>query len=580
MDDRINRMRLTFLLLLLACFLFGTLSPSGAHAQLPTVQQDPVDPEATQTQVVSRELVESLKSQIESSTELKDDDKQASLGSIQDALNELTAAAELLNRERNAKNELSNVDKTRTTLQNELEKLNRSQPDVSPQADEELVKLGQDLAVKKANLVETQSRLNSLETRIDSRAETQRAKKDRLAAIPAEVEAIKKRHSQLPPKEEDTLVSKAERFSLLASKKRLEIEPAALQTELALSSAKEAVALPQLERELANIQVERLKQEVQAYTDAVNKARRENARTLKEDIEKEAELARESKEPWERKLADVLKSTIQLIEIELNIQSKLQLIQGQIAETKEEREALADSLHQVKSRESRIGSSRSFGIRLRTQRENLPGIDVLESQIRERAQTYEQTQIAYFEKREERKALDDLEDEIRSVLPKSNHDIEVSDELLLAEHPAETRIRNAFLQQRDALDRVILIYDQYAEELDNYDAEQTQLADLSKEFANYIDRRVLWIRSHDPLSFGTLTHDVQSLKVFTHSGIWTSLRKIYATDFWEHLFVYSLMIVVWTFLIVTQSRQSCGAFRTLSIYSIRRRFRRALRPQS
>ncbi|QDT34391.1 mechanosensitive ion channel domain-containing protein [Thalassoglobus polymorphus] len=548
-------MRLISYLLLLSCFLLNSLSLPIASAQLPVIEQAPDENEAARTQTVTREGVDSLKTQIESSAELKEEEKQAALSSIQNAIVELTTAAEYSNREQAAKNDLSKVDDLRNHIQSELADLKKKKPETPPN-DAELVNLGQDLAVKKAELAEAQTNLSSLEARIEGRTERQRAKKDRLAAIPAELEATKKKLTQLPSPEETTLISKAEQASLLATKKRLELEPTMLQTELSLSSAKEAVALSQMERELANLRVDRLKQEVQAYTDAVNTARRENAKTLKEDITLEAERALDSGEPWKKELAGILTHTTKIIDVELSVQNKLQALQKQISESREERESLAESLAQVKSRESRIGSSRSFGMRLRQQRSTIPDVDVLNSQIRSRSQTYEQTQIRYFETREERKKLDNLEEKIAAVLPNTNNDIEISDEDADEIDPTEVRLREALTQQREALDRLILIYDQYAEELDNYNAEQAYLIQLSNEITTYIDRRVLWIRSHDPLSIRTLTSDINSLRVLFDSDIWQKLIGLLFTDFWSHLFVYSLMIVIWGFLIVTQSRQS------------------------
>ncbi len=554
-DNRNNIMRLTSLFPLLSCLFLSSLSLQTAYAQLPVIEQSPTENELSRDQSVTREGVDSLKSQIESSADLKDEEKQAALSFIQNAIVELSMASEFTNREQSAKIDLSKVDDNRNQIQTELADLKKKKPE-TPSSDEDLVKLGQDLAVKKSELTQAQTTLTSLETRIDGRTERQRTKKERLAAIPVELEAAKKKLAQLPSAEESTLITKAEQASLLATKKRLELEPTMLQTELSLSRAKEAAALSQMELELANLRVERLKQEVQTYTDAVNTARRENAKTLKEDITQEAERARESGEPWKKELAGILTETTKIIDVELDVQNKLQALQKQISESREERESLAESLSQVKSRESRIGSSRSFGIRLRQQRSNLPDVDVLTNQIRSRSQTYEQTQIHYFEKREERKKLDNIEDEIAEVLPRSNNDIEISDEDAHKADPIELRLREALTQQREALDRVILIYDQYAEELDNYDAEQAFLIQLSDEFTNYIDRRVLWIRSHDPLSFQTLTVDVSSIRLLVDSDIWRRLIGLLFTDFWSHLFVYSLMIVIWGFLISTQSRQT------------------------
>lgn len=143
-------------------------------------------------------------------------------------------------------------------------------------------------------------------------------------------------------------------------------------------------------------------------------------------------------------------------------------------------------------------------------------------------------------------------------LAESGQDLSVDEVTQRNERYAEIEqvFRKAFDQQRTYLTQLISAYDKYLQQLENLEAELFQYADLSKTIAEYIDERVLWIRSNDAINWNSLATDFQSLKSIFDKEKWSIVLRCLSDDFWDHLFLYSLFLVIWSFLFATQSQQT------------------------
>lgn len=511
----------------------------------------PVEPEVPATDAVTPKAVEALKALVEAAANLSEEQKAAALDSLQKAETSLIATNALKSREQADKEKLQKIDELRDAQQQKLDAL-KEQPVRGPANGAELLKLEQELNLRKSELAQAQSRLAQIESQVEERTSNQRSLKERLTAIPLEKAALQEQLAQLPMPTEVDLVLEAKRMALRAERQRLDAEPTQIQTELSLTSAEEAAGLLQLRRQYETLLVERLKQEIQRYTDAVNLARRDDAKARRKLAEDEVAKALSSGEDWQKKRADILLENVAIISEELDTQLKLQKVQADVDRVEKERAILEEELQQLQSREGRTGTSRSFGVRLREQRKELPDPSSLRRQIRQRSQKFEEAQLRYFDLREDRKKLDDLENEVDELMRQVSSGQDLSDDAL---ETMKQAIRDAYEQQRESLDLVVAAYDKYIESLDSYDSEQLRQAELSERFTDYINERVLWIRSHEPLTLNNITSDFPVIRAATDSRHWARIASFLLNDFWKHLFLYSLFIVIWGFLVVTQAKQ-------------------------
>lgn len=560
------------------------------RAQDAPAEKTPAETTTPEFETVTREQVEALRTRIENAADLTPEVKKTALDLVQNALISLAAVTELNQGEEQAKTDLAGVDKKRADLQAKLdakEKQNGFRQEIAElKAElqsylsslrektgsresnvEQFLQYEQTLATKKNELVQAQTDLDSIEAYINGRTERQRIRNERIKAIPAEKENIQQQIDLLPATTDD-LTSKAKKYSLQAELQRLELEPVTVQAEIALSNTQEAATISQLDRQIKSLVLEQRKQEVQLYTETLTRAREIDASNRKLDAQKKLESAKQSKNLWEQLLVEIYEKNVSIINEELEVQTNLKEIRNDLEQVSKERASLSEEFEQIKTRSGRTGSSRAFGIRLRQQRNTLRDAKVLRYQAYQDMLPYEAAQLKYFDTRDARKPLDDIEEEIEELLHKvisdpNNEDesgLELSDEensaLKKRYQQIENRYREAFSQQREYLSQVITAYDKYLQELENYEIEQLQLADLSEQVADYIDERVLWIRSNDPISFKQITADVQSLSILTDKTKWQLILKSLSLDLWRHLFVYGLFFVIWVFLFATQARQT------------------------
>ncbi|TWT55776.1 Miniconductance mechanosensitive channel MscM precursor [Thalassoglobus neptunius] len=519
--------------------------PDETPAPLSGVQ----DPSGTS---VSREVIDALRSRIESSTDLSEENKKTALENLDKALLSLAAAKDFAAREKVAKEALESIPERRANLQAELDRAQKMSPE-TPSETLELPELEQALAVKNSELVQVQSRIDKLKAAIDERTQRQRTVKDRLVAIPTERSELQTELGRYAEVDQGNLLEMSKYLSLLAARQKLDAEPTALQEELALSNAEEANNMLRLEQQKELLRVEILKAEVAKYSQQVNRARRSNARNRLNLARDQANAAKESEEPWSDALAAVYARTAEIVQTELEVQTSQQEVERELADVDQQIASLKEEFKQLQSREDRTGTSQSFGIRLRQQRSLLPSPSVLRSEALMRNEDYEEAYLDFFDYREERNKLDEIEDEINPILGK----VLANDNLDTEEREAISKeIRTAFLDQRDALNAVIVAFDKKIEGLESYDAAQNSFANLSEQFAEYIDERVLWIRSHDPISLKGLTSDVASLHVLTDRGNWNAFFDQIRGDFQKNPVLYFIALLLWTILLFTRRRQT------------------------
>ncbi len=531
--------------------LFGIYTGSvSAQQSKPTAPGEA--PNAAGAEDVSTSKLESLKGRVETASELSKDEKDEALKSLQESIIDLAAIENLIARELADREKLAKVSEDRLELQADLERLQKLTAS-TPEPDIQLAELEQTLAITKSELTQAQSKFDKVKAQTDGRAERLKSIADRMVAIPDEQVSLQAELAKLPTGAEATLLIESKRLAFLVKLKQLSVEPSALKSKREFLIAEASSKLPDLQKDIAARQVELLNQELQVYTNAVNRARRSELENRLADAKSEIEKIGELGENWKKRLLPVYEQNVKIIKGELDIQLKLEQVQSKIEGTRKQRESLATDLDEIQNREGHTGTSRRFGILLRQHRNFLPDAANLKRQVYLRGQTYEATQLYYFDRREERNRLDDIEEKIKTF---ANEVIAKADAEGQDAEKFEELYREAIKQQRDDLDAVITVCDRYIEGLGSYDSEQFQLAELSEEFAEYVDQRVLWIRSHEALSFRSVTGDVESLSVFVDGNRWSHLLSTLASDFWSHLFVYSLFVVVWVFLLASQSRQT------------------------
>lgn len=533
----------------LAWVLLGMSAAAFAQDRPATPPDAPRDsePETRPVAEVTAERLDTLTKQIEAATDLSDEHRQKANEAVKNAAESLKAYQDLLELEQRSKQRIETADEERQRWEERIREL--QVPVQKAWLGEPLPTLEQTLARKQSVLLQAQTDLERIQTRIEQRPDRQRTIRERITSNPRDLEEIKQQIDRLATSTDPPLVTEARRMRLLAEQKRLEPEPRVLQSELAAMAAQDAVNLLQLERQYHAEKVSRLREEVASWSQAVTRRRRL-------DAEDRAELARSMAARAEiETLQRIYEDNAGIVERELAVRLKQSRIQAESEAARHQTATLMEDFAQVRARGERIGASAAFGIRLREQRQALrePGTDpiLLRRAVRQRIQEFEEAFIERQAWKERRGNLDRIDDEVASAVQAVVSADTYSDEVIAQ---LEVRFRAAFEQQRMFIDHLENAYDDYINGLDTLELEQLALADESEKFIEYIEKRVLWIPSHGALTLDALTADVETAHNLIDPVAWGDLVSFLGEDARRAPWWYVLAVLFWIAMLASQKR--------------------------
>lgn len=213
----------------------------------------------------------------------------------------------------------------------------------------------------------------------------------------------------------------------------------------------------QRETELAKIKAEAVSAEVERVDPALKAEAERNAALAAEEAELKATIAQRTEE--ERNLGQVL-------------------------------QALESSFADIRKRVEAGGLTEAVGLQLGDRRSQLPDVRAYRQKARERAREIAKRQLQRFNLDDELLTLVDLDTALSDLLESAEVPLD----------PGSIQQAREILEERRRLSRSVLDdLDRCLALLANLGVKEAQLVDRTLEFQNYIDERVLWIRSTLPI---------------------------------------------------------------------------------
>ena len=199
------------------------------------------------------------------------------------------------------------------------------------------------------------------------------------------------------------------------------------------------------------------------------------------------------------------------------------------------------------------GLSQALGQALLQQRNNLPRARDFRSAEKERQQLVIESSLRQIRNQQERARLSDVEAYIDESLVhlKGSWQSWIRDE-----------IRELALLRRDLLDKAIAADDSLLQALNELDFAQRELSKVVTDYNRFLDERLLWVRTGDPLSWEMLESVKNALVIFVTAQNWVDLGQAL---FRPKFFPWALLIGVLLFaLLVQQTRRLRGMLRRSS----------------
>jgi potassium efflux system protein len=496
--------------------------------------EQPPAPSPAAATPLTTERVEQLRKEVEDSSELDDESRKKVSEIYRSALNELQRGAELATRAATFKADAEAAKQRVAEVKQQLESLQTT--DV-PSPDEALLpELEQTVSRLEIELEAQKKALAAAEAEPKLRAQRRKEIRTRLVGIPERIAEITKQMQALPA-DEHALITTARKTELAARRLVLEREIPELESELAKYDAEDAADLVRLQRDLCTQQVALTGRYLQANKECIKRARAAAAELAVRRARDEAIAA----EP-------VLKSYAErnqyLAELTRTIAESFDLADRELKTTQQDYDQLLRQFEQTCKKVGSVGLTRSIGALLRKQRADLPDIRGRQTAVSLRSNVIDEIQYELFEYDDERQELSNpsllVQQILSAVAPRGTQDHSL----------LEAAAHELLERKREYLDALIRNYNQYFDTLVELDTVQRQEIALVEQYHQYIDERVLWIRSGNLLT--TEFRFDQADATFLSGHCWSEVTLVLWKDLRRNLPLYAVALICLAGLFVRQ----------------------------
>lgn len=508
-----------------------TLNPPAQL--LPQPSPDP--PKSNQSNasgVITVEQVERALAELEQSTEVAVDVKLQAVENYRAAVKNLQSAADSDHRLQTLVGEAETVSARTEQLKQQRAALKDKKPESSEALS--LMEMEQLLPTTELQWSGFKKAKQDAEAELQSRAARRKDIRARMSVIQEKVAdaatQLKALQSAEPTPQNQSLAAR-----LLTRRMTLEKEVPALEAELAKYDAEEAADLVRLRMEVASYNA--------TYTEKVIAILQQKIHAAREAAAEESvRMARQEAVSADPALKVYAEENQSLAETSKHVAEQLAKTEEALTVATDVHEGLLKQFANAKKKVDSVGLTSSVGALLRKQRNTLPDVAVRRAAVSERQKLINDTQYQLFEYEEAQEALSEMDDTINSILTDAQKDSTKNVALL------ESAARELMSRKREYLADLVRSSGQYFDKLIELDTVDQQIIKLEADYENYIDQRVLWIRSSPPLTAGVTVED--SAKSFLMLGSWKDAGTRLVADAKRYFILYIACLSVLALLLV------------------------------
>jgi len=206
---------------------------------------------------------------------------------------------------------------------------------------------------------------------------------------------------------------------------------------------------------------------------------------------------------------------------------------------------LDDLIQRLTDRVKRVGLTEANGLLLRKHRDTIPDITEHRRFIEERKAEISRLSLQLVDLQEERDALADIDQRVKRILAEARS-------AKTKKAPAEAEIRKTLATMRGYLDSLIADTNSYVDLLSDLDVKETKLIVKSREFYDFTNEYILWIRSAEVPQFGDAAEFRSALAWLIAPRQWLAAVKAIAADVRAHPALWLAATVVLAGLALSQ----------------------------
>lgn len=518
----------------------ATASPGANASALPTEGENAANPAVTQQRVEElRAEIETLRAQAEQSVDLDEEKKKRVAELCAKAAAKIKDAQESA-----AKVESLAKESTPAAIQQRLEQVKQAlaeQQKRKPEsfADVPLPELEQRMAKQELDLTDFRAKKAMAEGAPQQRSDRRKTIRERIADIRNKQFPDLRQKIEAISADENPLIAQATKVDLTAQFLVLFQQIKLMEAEQLKLDAEDAVDLPRFERDLAAQRFAVEEQTLKAMAEQVKIKRAAAAQEAVRQARQQLILV----QPVLRKYAE---RNQQLAEATQEVTKKREQVDKADNEATASLEDLRTRFDDTKKKVNQLGLTNAIGVLLRKQRTELIETTPVQSGSLARQSLIDEAQFKQFDYQDESKELANIEPYVEKVMDES----EIQDEAERAQ--LELAAREVFDQLRTNINNLKRSNQDYIDQMIALKGHEAQISEEIGTYLEYIDKRVLWIRSGNVLATELQMDD--SDREFLSVGSWVEVGQALWSDLKRNLLIYVVIVSVFLGLVIKHGR--------------------------
>lgn len=398
--------------------------------------------------------------------------------------------------------------------------------------DKPLSELVQQQEQEKADLSAAEAKLSHLNNQLLTQSTRPNIIREQLIEQKAKLYAITENSKSVATEGESASIIQAEAWVNETQTFALNSEIKMLDQELL--SYTERMQVLKSKKDLVESKVNYATKRVQLISNLLNKRRLEEVKRVQKNVEISNEESK-GKHPLVRKLAEqnlILANKLKINTVDLEDIS--------INESKNRASAkrIRDELNKINYRLELAGVNQELGEVLYKQRDTLPKISVIQSEINQLRQRITNSGLRQIQYEEQYDHLRDIDAYLLGLM----HGIspKVADTI-------RAELKDLALSRQILLNQLIELEASYSSELGELDITLRELMDVVKTYDDFLNKHLLWIRSTKPVSLTLFKSLPDELELLLSPHDWEHVVNILIEQF-KSSFPATILILLLVFL--------------------------------
>ncbi|MFG0330606.1 MAG: mechanosensitive ion channel domain-containing protein [Phycisphaerales bacterium] len=508
--------------------------------------------------LLSAEEIARLREEAENLVDLDEAKRNEILGAFDDALQRLQTARDMAAETARFQSDIDGGPALLADIRAEL-----AQPPQPPKIEippnATAAELEQLQTQAEAQLIAAQQEVRDLQQIEKTRDTLREQLPTQIAQLRQQIQAIDDQFNALARQDTGDPHTRARLVNLLAQRQALDATATKLERERQRNESRRETLKARQER--AARRVIEAESVVGAWRDAVTKAREREAKQTAEQARAAVRSAADQNETI-RAYADRF-SELSAEQIELA--PKLSEAQQRLVEVTSLRRTIREQFEDTFEQAQSIGLTDTFGLILRGRRSELPNIRSMENELRRRQERVAEAVAKRVQLESLYQQIKDVGVTVQTLMGEMDEEYQVTPEMSAEEQARITEQRQAIeLLATDLINdlkstllNVTNKLRTYTETLRALDEEQRQLIDLAKAYFEFIDERILWIRSADPLSGTDFEQAPNWFLAISSAAMWDSIGAALRIELGEqplNFVLPTLALGLWFFILVRAIR--------------------------